>query len=120
MDVFSACHKRENILNEHRKKEFIRIYRKTFNALYKLQLKSLEVEVSFFNRAEDMSFNITVFTVGPDCENTSFTGYDWKDPEQLEAQADEVISAIKKEDFDLFRVVSDWQYKGDVKSVRAD
>ena len=87
----------EKAIEELREKQLLSLYRKVLTRLSKLNLKYLRVEARSCFGDNKLRFSITVFNASNNNEHFCF--YSFRDLSVSEKHVDEVILAIKTDDF---------------------
>ena len=92
--------KEQSILNSHKRKEMLSLYRSLVLQISKMKLKDIQVDVSASFK-DDFSFNITAFD-SADSSNGTFSAYGFTDVSVIKNDSALVMAAIKSDSFDEF------------------
>ena len=92
--------KEQRILNSHKRKEMLSLYRSLLSQISKINLISLQVDVSacFTN---EFQFRVTVYN-SADSNNGTFNAYPFQDMAAIKNDSILVVAAIKTDSFGEF------------------
>ncbi|MEH6451294.1 MAG: hypothetical protein V7765_21715 [Oleispira sp.] len=95
--------KEQSILNEHKRKDMISLYRSLLSKISKLKLINLQVDlsVSFTN---DLRLGITVYDI-VNSNNGTFNAYQFQEISAMKDDSEFVMSAIRTDNFLEFNKV---------------
>lgn len=92
--------KEQGILNSHKRKEMLSLYRSLVLQISKMKLSELQVDVSASFK-DDFSFNLTAFDFA-DSSNGTFSAYGFNDVSVIKNDLALLAVAIKSDSFDEF------------------